>query len=111
MADKTISKLEVEDVKSKFYLKVGTANNLNASISNRQMFHRIRIPGKYMKNYERYMSRAVVAADYTPAVIEAEPAISAVSLAALRLEAEKLRSKLTNDTTLCKAFPPTPHAA
>jgi hypothetical protein len=64
-----------------------------------------------MKNYERYMSRGIVAADYSPAVIEGEPAVSAVSLAALRLEAEKLRSKLTNDATLGRAFPPTLHAA
>ena len=39
------------------------------------------------------MPRGVVAADYIPAVIEGEPAITAVSLAALRLEAEKLRNK------------------
>ena len=46
-----------------------------------------------MENNERYVPRGVVAADYTAAVIEGEPAIAAVSFAALRLEAEKLRNK------------------
>lgn len=45
-----------------------------------------------MKNNVRYVPRGVVAADYTPAVILGELALSAVSLAALRWEAENLRS-------------------
>ena len=40
-----------------------------------------------------YVPPAVVAADYTPAVIEGEPALTAASLATLRLEAEKQRNK------------------
>ena len=39
-----------------------------------------------------YVPQAVVAADYTPAVIEGEPALTAASLATLRLEAEKQRN-------------------
>ena len=39
------------------------------------------------------MPPAVVAADYTPAIIEGKPAITATSLATLRLEAEKQRNK------------------
>lgn len=95
MADKTASKPKVEDAKGKVYLHFGTENNFNT-----WRLHQIDkcsiefgFQANVMKNNERYLPRGVVAADYTPAVIAGEPAITAVSLAALRLEAEKLRNK------------------
>ena len=39
------------------------------------------------------MPPGVVASDYTPAVVEGEPALTAATLVTLRLEAEKLRNK------------------
>jgi hypothetical protein len=95
MADKTASKPKVDDVRSQVYLHFGTANNFNT-----WRLHQIDkcsiefgFQANVMKNNQRYVPRGVVTADYTPAIIVGEPAITAVSLAALRLEAEKLRNK------------------
>ena len=55
-----------------------------------------------MKNNVIYVPPAVVAADYTPAVIEGEPALTAALLATLRLEAEKQRNKEVHQLKLSK---------
>ena len=95
MADKTVSKLKVDDVKSKVYLHFCTANNFNT-----WRLHQIGkcstefgFQANVMKNNERYVPRGVVAVNYTPTVVVEERTITAVSSAALLMEAEKLRNK------------------
>jgi hypothetical protein len=91
MADKTASKLKVDDVKSKVYLHFGTANNFNTwrlhQIDNCSI--EFGFQANVMKNNQRYVPRAVVTADYTPAVIVGEPAITEVSLVKPRPEKAK----------------------
>ena len=53
-----------------------------------------------LKIFVNYVPRAVAAADYTPAIIEGEPALTAASLATLRLGAEKQRNKKNHQLKL-----------
>ena len=95
MAEKTTTKPKSEDVKGKVILQIGAANNFNTW--RLYQIDRCSIDfgfqANILKNNVIYVPPAVVAADYTPAIIEGEPAITATALATLRLEAEKQRNK------------------
>ena len=55
-----------------------------------------------LKSNVIYVPPAVAAADYTPAIIGGKPALTAASLATLRLEAEKQRNKEVHQLKLSK---------
>ena len=95
MAEKSAQKSKSEDLHSKLILQFGTANNFNTW--RLHQIDRCSIEFGFQANILRnnvvYIPPAVAAADYTPAIIEGEPALTAASLATLRLEAEKQRNK------------------
>ena len=86
MAEKSVSKSKSEDIKVKVILQFGTANNFNRW----RLYQIDRCSIEYgfqaniLKNNVIYVPPAVAAADYTPAIIEGEPAVTAASLATLR---------------------------
>ena len=95
MAERGISKAKVEVAKSQLYLQFGVTNNFNT-----WRLHQIDrcsiefgFQANVLKNNVQYVPPGVVASDYTPDVVEGEPALTAASLVTLRLEAEKQRNK------------------
>ena len=95
MAERGISKAKAEVAKSQLYLQFGMTNNFNT-----WRLHQIDrcsiefgFQANVLKNNVQYVPPGVVASDYTPEVVEGEPALTAASLVTLRLEAEKQRNK------------------
>ena len=95
MAEKSAQKSKSEVLQNKLILQFGTANNFNSW--RLYQIDRCTIESGFqaniLKNNVTYIPPAVAAADYTPAIIEGEPSLTAASLATLRLEAEKQRNK------------------
>ena len=91
----SVPKSKSGDIKVKVILQFGTANNFNTW----RLYQIDRCSIEYgfqaniLKNDVIYVPPAVAAADYTPAIIEGEPAVTAASLATLRLEAQEQRNK------------------
>ena len=95
MAERGISKAKAEVAKSQLYLQFGVMNNFNT-----WRLHQIDrcsiefgFQANVLRNNVQYVPPGVVASDYTPEVVEGEPALTAASLVTLRLEAEKQRNK------------------
>ena len=82
MAEKSAQKSKSEDLHSKLILQFGTANNFNTW--RLHQIDRCSIESGFQANILRnnviYFPPAVAAADYTPAIIEGEPALTAASL-------------------------------
>ena len=95
MAEKSSTKSKSEDTKSKVILQFGTGNNFNTwrlcQIDRCGIEYGFQ--ANVLKTNVAYVPPAVTAIDYTPPAIEGEPALTAASLATLRLEAEKQRNK------------------
>ena len=95
MAEKGIPKAKAEIAKSQLYLQFGVTNNFNTC--RLHQIDRCSIESEFqanaLKNNVRYVPPGVVASDYTPEVVEGEPALTAASLVTLRLETEKQRNK------------------
>ena len=95
MAEKSSTKSKSEDTKSKVILQFGTGNNFNTwrlcQIDRCGIEYGFQ--ANVLKTSVAYVPPAVTAIDYTPPAIEGEPALTAASLATLRLEAERQRNK------------------
>ena len=95
MAEKSSTKSKSEDTKSKVILQFGTGNNFNTwrlcQIDRCGIEYGFQ--ANVLKTNVAYVPPAVTAIDNTPPAIEGEPALTAASLATLRLEAEKQRNK------------------
>ena len=95
MAEKLALKSKSEDLKAKSFLQFGTLSNFNTLRLSKidRCFIKFGFQANVLKNNVIYLPPAVAAADYTPAIIEEEPALIAASVATLHLEAEKQRNK------------------
>ena len=95
MAEKSATKSKSEEVKTKAILQFGTKNNFNTwrLLQIDRCTIEFGFQANILKNNVPYVPPGVTAADYTPAAIDGEPALTAASLATLRLEAEKQRNK------------------
>ena len=95
MADKASSKSKSEDIKVRVILQIGASNNFETwrlHVIDKCSIE-FGFQANILKNNVVYVPPGITAADYTPAAMEGETALSAASLTTLRLEAEKQRNK------------------